>query len=174
GPFCTHIVMDYYIPLVSGSATCTHMQEVKVSPDSTVSYCESCAPASGYIKKMYRIVSPEMQDYFRTTGLHYEKLPPHNPECDKIFQGEGPGITSPMNGNEYYIDAKDPEPLMLTARTGTDVSRVFWYINDEFYKVTRTGEKQFFVPGPGRVKISCTDDKGRNRDVVIHVSYVHL
>lgn len=174
GPMCSNVVLDYFIPLVSRSATCSHMQEVKISPDSSISYCENCAPVSGYIKKMYRIASPEMQEYFQTTGMRYEKLPPHNPECDKIFMGDGPGITSPLNGNEYYIDAKDPEPLMLTARAGADVSRVFWYINDEFYKVTRVGEKQFFVPRQGRVKISCTDDKGRNRDIVIHVNYVNL
>ena len=36
------------------------------------------------------------------------------------------------------------------------------------------GEKQFFVPEEGPVKISCTDDKGRNRDIRITVKYVNL
>ena len=36
------------------------------------------------------------------------------------------------------------------------------------------GEKQFFIPDEGPVKISCTDDKGRNRDIKITVKYVNL
>jgi penicillin-binding protein 1C len=54
------------------------------------------------------------------------------------------------------------------------VSRLYWYINNKFYKSCNAGEKQFFTPVEGPVKISCTDDKGRNRDVVISVKYVSL
>jgi penicillin-binding protein 1C len=63
---------------------------------------------------------------------------------------------------------------MLQARTANDVARLYWYINDEFYKSTAPGEKQFFVPKAGQVKISCTDDKGRNRDIYIRVRLVNL
>jgi penicillin-binding protein 1C len=51
---------------------------------------------------------------------------------------------------------------------------VFWYINNKFYKASTPGEKQFFIPDEGPVKISCTDDKGRNRDIKIMVRYVNL
>ena len=42
-------------------------------------------------------------------------------------------------------------------------------INNKFYKSTESKTKQFFVPDEGPVKISCTDDKGRNRDIWIKV-----
>ena len=80
----------------------------------------------------------------------------------------------PLNGSEYLISANDPEPLLLRANTGTDVTSVYWYIDDRFYKKSSAGEKQFFVPKEGPVKISCTDDKGRNRTIYIHVRYVPL
>ena len=115
-----------------------------------------------------------MQDYFNRNGIAYQKIPPHNPDCEKIFKGGGPRITSPVNGNEYYINTKDPEPLQLTATAGTDVTKLYWYINDQFYKTTGIKEKQFFVPTEGPVKISCTDDKGRNRNIWIRVKYVNL
>ena len=41
-------------------------------------------------------------------------------------------------------------------------------------KASTAAEKQFFVPDEGPVKISCTDDKGRNRDIWITVKYVNL
>jgi penicillin-binding protein 1C len=174
GPNCSQQISDYFIPLVSTTTVCQHMIVVKVSPDSSISYCESCAPSTGYIKKLYRNISPEMQEYYSNNDISFQKIPPHNPDCEKIFRGDGPAITSPLNGTEYFISKKDPEPLQLTASAGSDVSRIYWYINDEFYKTTRVGEKQFFIPKAGPVKISCTDDKGRNRNIRIMVKYVDL
>ncbi|MDB5196315.1 MAG: glycosyl transferase [Flaviaesturariibacter sp.] len=174
GPFCTTTTLDYFIPLISSTQTCRHLQEIKVSPDSTIAFCEACAPATGYIKKLYRVLPPEMEDYFSANTMAYAKVPPHNPACEKLFRGDGPSITSPLNGTEYYINQNDPEPLQLAAHTSTDVSRVWWYINDQFYKAAAPGDKVFFVPEEGPVKISCTDDKGRNRNIQIRVRKVRL
>ena len=174
GPDCTNLVSDYFIPLISTSTTCHHLREIKISPDNSVSYCESCAPATGYIKKLYRSIAPEMQDYFSQNGISYQKIPPHNPDCEKIFKGDGPNISFPLNGTEYFINSKDPEPLQLKANAGSDVSKLYWYINDQFYKSTNAREAQFFIPSEGPVKISCTDDKGRNRNIMIRVKYVNL
>ena len=82
--------------------------------------------------------------------------------------------TNKLNVNEYLINKKDPEPLQLICKTANDVSKVYWYINNKFYKASAAGEKQFFVPEEGPVKISCTDDKGRNRNITIRVRYVNL
>ncbi len=171
---CTSIVLDYFIPLVSSSKVCSNRQEIMISADGRISYCKSCAPVSGYKKKWYRVVEPEMQAYFSENGVAYEKIPPHNPECELIFKGNGPQITSPSNGTEYLISRKNPEPLQLVCKTANDVSKVYWYINDKFYKASPAREKQFFVPQEGPVKISCTDDKGRNRDITIRVKLVSL
>jgi len=174
GTYCSNLLMDYFIPLISSTATCKHLQEIKVSAGESISYCNSCAPATGYKKKMYRIVAREIQQYFFTNNIAFEIVPPHNPECEIIFKGNGPTITSPLNGSEYYINKKSPEPLQLAASAGNDVSKLYWYVNDQFFKTTTATEKQFFVPDEGPVKISCTDDKGRNRNIWIKVKYVDL
>lgn len=174
GPYCSNLISDYFIPLISTTKACDHVQEIKVSPDSSISYCESCAPATGYIKKLVRIVPPEMQGYFTQQGTAFQKIPPHNPACEKIFKGDGPMITFPLNNTEYYINRKKPEPLQLTASAGNDVSKLFWYINDQFYKATAPGEKQFFVPTEGVVKISCSDDKGRTTTIQVKVQHIDL
>jgi len=174
GPDCENRISDYFIPLVSSSLPCNHLQDVKISADGSISYCASCAPATGFIKKRVKITSPEMQLYFDGKGMKYEMLPPHNPDCERIFRGEGPAITSLQSGSEYLVSKTDPEPLMLSATAGADVSRIYWYINDRFYKTASPGEKQFFMPGEGPVKISCADDKGRNRSIRILVRHVNL
>ncbi|HVG14594.1 MAG TPA: penicillin-binding protein 1C [Chitinophagaceae bacterium] len=173
-PDCSNIISDYFIPLVSTTAVCQHLQEIKISADEKISYCQWCVPGSGYKKKLYKVVAPEIQDFLMTTGSRYETVPPHNPACETIFKGNGPSITSPINGTEYFISKENPEPLQLSAMATAGVSKLYWYINDQFYKTTTAGQKQFFVPGEGPVKISCTDDKGRNRNIWIRVRYADL
>jgi penicillin-binding protein 1C len=172
--YCTNVILDYFIPLVSSTTTCQHMQEVKIAADNSESFCNDCAPTTGYIKRLYPLIAPEMQDYYEANGIAYQKIPPHNPDCEKIFKGNAPIITSPLNGNEYYISKKDPEPLQLSATAGNDVTKLYWYIDDRFYKATGVHEKQFFIPIEGAVKVSCTDDKGRNRNIRISVQYVNM
>lgn len=171
---CTNTVTDYFIPLVSSTQQCNNMQEVAISADEKISYCKACMPAAGYKKKWFRIVGADMQHYFSERRIAYQKIPPHNPDCERIFREGGPAITSPKSGSEYFISKKHPEPLQLSCYTGNDVSKVFWYINNQFYKATDASSKQFFMPQEGPVKISCTDDKGRNRDVWIRVKYVEF
>jgi penicillin-binding protein 1C len=174
GEHCSNKIIDYFIPLISTTKTCDNRQEIMISANEKISYCKSCAPESGYKKKWYKIVTPDMQAYFSDNNIAFEKIPSHNPDCEKIFKGNAPAITFPVNGTEYLINKKNPEPLQLTCKTANDVSKVYWYINNKFYKASNVGEKQFFVPAEGPVKISCTDDKGRNRDINIRVRHVNL
>jgi penicillin-binding protein 1C len=174
GESCTNLVTDYFIPLISSNKKCNHLKEVMISADEKISFCNSCVPESGYKKKLFKSISPEMQAYFEENRIAYQRIPAHNPDCEKIFSGGAPSITSPKNGAEYLINKKDPEPIQLSCNTANDVSKVYWYINDQFYKATEARSRQFFIPEEGPVKISCTDDKGRNRDVWIRVKFVDL
>jgi len=172
--FCKNLITDYFIPLVSPAKKCDNMEEIFISADGKLSYCRSCLPASGYKKKWYTMVPPEMKEYDDANHIAYDPIPPHNPGCERVFKEGAPMVISPANGNEYLINRKDPEPLMLRCRVTSDVARVYWYINDKFFRAGEAGEKEFFVPDEGPVKISCTDDKGRNRNVWIRVKYVDL
>jgi penicillin-binding protein 1C len=171
---CTHLVTDYFIPLVSTAAKCNYRQVVFVSADEKMSYCRSCLPPAGYKKKWYTVIPPEMKEYYDANHITYEQIPPHNPDCEKVFREGAPVVTSPANGGEYLINRKDPEPLLLRCRVANDVAKVYWYINDKFYRTGEAGGKAFFLPDEGPVKISCTDDKGRNRNIWIRVRYVNL
>ena len=172
--YCNNIITDYFIPLLSTAKKCDNMQEILLSADEKLSYCQGCVPATGYKKKLYKIITPDMQAWMQDNRVAYTQIPPHNPLCEKIFKEGAPLITSPSNGTEYLISKKHPEPLQLVCRAAADASRLYWYINNKFYKSCGKGEKQFFIPEEGPVKISCTDDKGRNRNVWITVRYVNL
>ena len=171
---CQQRVLDYFLPGISSTLPCDNIQLVSVSEDEKISYCKSCEPASHFRRKPYLVLSPDLVQWMQANQSAYTSIPPHNPNCEKVF-GEGrPQIIAPQNGHTYYISRKHPEPLQLRCETGNDVARVYWYINNAYYKTTAASAGPFFLPPEGRVKISCTDDKGRNRDITITVVYADL
>jgi len=170
--FCSDLVIDYYIPSVSPTKKCRHMKEVFISPDSSVSYCMTCRPHFGYIKALYPNYAPEVIAYYEENNINYQKIPPHNSKCERIFGGIAPVITSPLDGAEYYVDETDSMQVALSCNASNDVESVFWYINKRFFKSAAPNEKLFFSPVEGTIEISCSDDKGRNTDIRILVKKI--
>lgn len=169
---CQHLTTDFFLPLISPAAVCNAEKEVMISADERISYCVNCVPANGFKRKWYKEAAPELQAYFEQRQIAYERIPPHNPQCQRVFNGNGPTIVSPDNRAEYFIEKSQPEPIMLRCNAEADVATVYWYINNRFYKAALPNEAVFFAPEAGQVKISCTDDKGRNRDISILVTVV--
>ncbi|OQX99780.1 MAG: penicillin-binding protein 1C [Bacteroidetes bacterium 4572_117] len=172
--FCTNLVNDAYIKNVSSNKRCQHLRKVYISADSSISYCTSCIPESGYIKALYPNYPAEMISYYESNQLKYLKIPPHNPNCERIFAENKPEITSPVNNVEYFIDRADTTEILLSCNAANDVDKVYWYINDKFYKLAEPIQKVFFKPGEGNLKVSCTDDKGRNANVHIKVKMINF
>lgn len=172
--YCESMVMDYFIPLVSSMKQCNHLKEIALSVDESFSYCMNCMPALGYKKKYFKVIAPEMQTHYEAHGIAYQRIPPHNPQCETMFEAGSPKITGPINGLEYLIDKNYPQPIQLSCDVANDVEQVYWYINNKFYKVASAKSKLFFTPEEGKIKISCTDDKGRNADIRIEVKYVSI
>jgi penicillin-binding protein 1C len=174
GEYCTNPVMDAYIPMVSDNKTCGHSIEIAISTDEKISYCSSCMPEAGYKKKVYRNTEPEMQTYFEERRIAYDKMPPHNPLCERVFTEGAPQITSPNNNAEYLIDATDLQPIMLSCHTTADAKKLFWFVDNRPVATVAVNNKAFFMPSEGSHKISCTDDKGRNSNVFIKVRFVKM
>jgi penicillin-binding protein 1C len=171
---CDQRVLDYFIPLVSPTEICNNRREMKISADGKISYCFDCAPAAGYIKKWFTVLPPEVEAFKINNRQQHAAIPPHNPLCTKVWAEKGPIIQSPKHNSEYLISKQHPEPLMLQCQPDADVAMVHWYINNKHFKSAPAREKIFFMPQPGQLKISCTDDKGRNRDIRIEVTMVDL
>ncbi len=170
--FCQNITSDAYIPLISNSQICEHLKNVFISADSTVSYCKGCMPQQGYIKALYPNYLPEMITYYKVNQIQFDTIPPHNPNCEVLFSGNKPFISSPANNVDYYVDKTDTTEILLSCNAANDVSQVFWYINDRFLQAGKPEDNIFFKPQSGRIKISCTDDKGRNTNILINVKMI--
>ncbi len=170
--FCGEQVLDYYIPGVSTTRHCEHLREVWTSADGTFSYCTSCLPSAGYATHVYPNVSPELASFYDARNVSYERIPPHNPSCSRLFDGQAPVINTLQPGMTYIIIDKGKQGLQLGCQAASDVRRVYWYINDRFLVAAGTKEKVFFTPAGSMVKISCTDDKGRVSDIEVKLKYL--
>lgn len=172
--FCDQQQLDYFLPGISDYQPCNHSILVYVSMDSTKSYCSACLPQNGYVKARYPNHQPEILSYFESERINYIKMPPHNLDCERLFTESAPKIISPIDKLEYLVDKTDSLQIMLSSQTANNVNQVFWYINNRFYQSALPNEKIYFTPSEGRVKISCTDDKGRNTDIEIEVKKIRF
>lgn len=166
--FCDHQIVDRYIMGVSAYRRCSHMRYIFT--DGKVSYCTYCLPEKDFGKKAYANLAAELIAYYEQQKIPYPKLPPHNPLCERVFHDGAPIIVSPNEGSEYFIRKDEPQQIQLACQAANDVEAVFWYVNDKLFKKTNPNEPVFVNPPLGRVKISCSDDKGRNSDLWIKVS----
>lgn len=170
--FCHNQVMDYYIPGVSSNEKCDHYKEVWLSADEKYCYCTSCLPPNGYKTKLLPNIPPELASFYDAGSVAYTRLPPHNPACTRVFKGQAPVITSLTNGMTYLVENKEQQKLQLACTAANDVHKVYWYINDKFFAETKANQKMFFSAPSPILKISCTDDKGRNTNIEIKVRFI--
>lgn len=170
--FCTNLVMDSYIPAVSSNQKCQHLKKVFTDPDGKISYCTSCLPESGYKIELFNNFTAEVLTFYDDKEIPYKKIPPHNPDCSRIYTENGPQIISLTDGTEYILFKNEKQQLMLRSSCENGVKKVYWYINNKFYQSCDANDRLFFTPGEGEIKISCTDDKGRNTNIWITVKFI--
>ncbi|MEO5673711.1 MAG: penicillin-binding protein 1C [Chitinophagales bacterium] len=168
--FCTDQVMDYFIPEISSTATCSHLKEIFVNSGEDISYCRNCLPPNGYKITQYPNFVPELISFYESENIPYLKIPEHNHECTRIYSVNAPVITSPAEGLEYIFEKDGGSQLLLACNAHNEVKEVYWYVNDIFYRSAGCHDKIFITPGAGVVKVSCADDKGRNSDVKVKVT----
>lgn len=170
--FCHQTVMDYFIPGISPAMRCNHLHQVYTNSGETMTYCRQCLPATGYKSSLYPTYPASLISWYNEMQIPYNAEPPHNPDCPAIRREGDPVITSLNDGAEYLLIAGRKQQLMLTCNAENGVAKVYWYLNDRFYKSAGPSEKVFFEPDAGNYKVSCSDDRGRNSDVYIQVSFL--
>ncbi|WP_245826403.1 penicillin-binding protein 1C [Spirosoma rigui] len=165
GDSCLNPVTDYQIMGVSRHRLCQHRKAVFINRAGTLAYCSHCRPDSGWVRRFYPNLAPEVIAFYQSGHIPFESVPPHNPGCERVFGANGPQITSLNDGSEYFINPVQPAELELSCQAPNDVQGVFWYLNDKLYRKAHPAEALFFKPRPGRLKISCADDRGRHSDI---------
>lgn len=148
---------------------CDIHQEVIVSTDESIQFCNECLPDSNFKRKVFAVYEPELSTYFKNNNIKLDTIPKHNLECTSLKNGEGLKIISPSESFEYLIDKDDPQEIVLLSAADPKIKNHYWYVNDELISKSQPGEKVFYKLSVGKFKIVCLDDLGRSKKVTIKV-----
>jgi penicillin-binding protein 1C len=157
-----------YIDRVSSTAPCTICAEFLVSQDGAMTYCATCLGDHRYKPVVYAQYPPELVHFWKTRGVNKTLAPPHNPECTRVFSGDGPTILSPSEGMTYFLTSPGQQ-IVLQAGSSVDVQDHRWYVDDKYLGKKRPGEKVFVALTRGAHTVSCMDDRGRLSSVTMTV-----
>jgi penicillin-binding protein 1C len=166
---CPSTTTDYYIENVSHNGICNVHKLVYVNLLKTVQYCTECLPDAGYEKKVFPIYDPRLNIWLLENDIQFKKLPPHNYNCQARYSETGPRIVSPSQAYEYFIEENSNQALLLAAVSDGTVKTHYWFVNNNYYTKCKPGERVFFQPEPGKLKITCLDDKGRDDVISVHI-----
>jgi penicillin-binding protein 1C len=166
---CDHRISDFYSVSRTISRFCSVDRELLVSPNGDRHYCTSCLGSHSYRTVVVRDFPPELLDYWNRTGRVVSKPPPHNPDCPRLFDGQGPMILSPGHNMTYYVTSAK-QKLALHASSSLDIDEHFWYLDDTFQGKRGAGETLFLSIPDGEHVVTCLDNKGRLSSVTIRVT----
>ncbi|MBK9453376.1 MAG: penicillin-binding protein 1C [Bacteroidetes bacterium] len=167
---CTQLTKDLTIQGVTTSATCQRDREIFTNPEGTLQYCTACLPASGYQKRRFSNLNPELTLWMVRSSLDFQRPPAHNPECEGVFHVGGPEIHSPAQGETYFVEAG--QELLLQAAPDPESEMHYWFADGAFLGGCAAGERFFFAPQNGKIEVTCMDDKGRKRNVSIAIERI--
>ena len=101
--------------------TCDHLKTVWVNENASASYCGYCLPDEKVIEKNYPNYPGDLLTYYELENVPYQKIPPHNPDCDHQFADHPPKITHPTQDATYYIQPEEDKQVLLKANPHNDV-----------------------------------------------------
>lgn len=165
-PRCQRRIMDHFAVTRTLPVVCDLEREFQIALDRRSHYCSSCLGTHASRTVVYPNYPPELLSFWESNGFRYERIPPHNERCTRVFSGEGPKILSPTDGMTYFrVSTK--QHLILHATSGADVEEHAWYFDREFLGRKRAGEKVFLPMKPGEHVITCADEKGRLTTITV-------
>lgn len=163
---CPRTVETWFIPGTSPIDRCTVHQEVLV--DTLTGLRRRTALEGRTRREVMEVWPSDLMALFARAGLPRRQPPPFaHGESGEAGREAGtvPQIQSPLARSEYILryDSKGVEiELPLLCVVPSDVSRVFWFLDDSFLGSVPPGQAFFWKPRPGEFSLRVTDDRGRS------------
>ena len=164
GPLCPR-TRTQAIAGVTRLAPCSMHQQIFVHEDSGLRLHGDCLLGHPSREQAAVIWPPELLAWQRAQGRDPGGLPPLHPGCLDVPAETGPVILSPSALTPYVLRPDAPsrfQQLSLLAAPGTGASTHYWYVNSVFVGQSDPSTPRFVQPGPGRHRVSVTDNLGRS------------
>jgi len=169
---CPKTKEELFIYGLSSSATCQIHKVFDIEDKRGYRLCPYCKDTRSYHKELFVEWYPKISTWMEREGYPIVKIPSHNPDCPNLIAKKPPIITSPSVNCEYYLRDwvdKAHQKIAFDASVSSDVKKLYWFINGEFFASISPKEKLFYPPVAGRHIIKCMDDRGLSTEVTLRV-----
>ncbi|CAI3941888.1 penicillin-binding protein 1C [Commensalibacter papalotli (ex Botero et al. 2024)] len=174
--WCPQTGYTWFIPGVSPIKVSTLHQPVIIDKNTGK---VACPPFEGkqIHTEIFEFWPSEIQSIFKRAGLSY-RSPPSDKSCKKTFKNtHPPHIRSPHAYQTYLLRSKlkdhDQTFIALTANADGNISRLYWFANNNFLGETPPNSALFWQPELiGNYHISVTDDQGQSDSVNITIDSI--
>ncbi len=168
GPHCPTLVREYYLPDRSPDKICECHYVVEVDLATGFRLPPGYGGDRKSKTKVYVQYPPKVGTWMDSCGFKVDRLPELLPDWQGLLPGTAPIIRSPSLDCQYRLREGIPlqfQKICCEASVGSDVQRIFWFIDGKLLGVVKPGERCFYTPEVGKHKLVCQDNLGRCTEV---------
>jgi len=173
GTLCPHAKSDLFIKGKSEQKVCRVHQKFMIDKESGLALEEKPQEGRSHSERIFTVWPDAIVAWLKNNDAEYNPPPKFlkTAKRDVDLNKNKPQIVSPAPGCEYF--ASDPSKksavMMLAANASYDAGELFWFVDDKYIDTATSGQKLFWTTGPGKYKITCSDNFGRSSSVVIAI-----
>jgi penicillin-binding protein 1C len=152
-----------WIPLNGRKTTaCTNHKVVHLDAIGQYQVNSSCESVDNMMTKVWFVLPPVQEWYYRKVHMDYISLPPFRADCQGT-SGAYMDFIYPKEDGKIYL-TKDfsgaVQPFILKAAHTSANARLFWYLGDRYLGETHTFHEMPVKAGTGKYTITVTDEAG--------------
>lgn len=166
GPLCAQ-KDTVWVPKPCGkAAVCPFHQELFLDPTGAWRVHGECASPFEMLKRVYLVLPPAQEYYYRNFHPDFEAPPPFRKDClekSRALVGRSMDLIYPKSGTKIYV------PRDISAQQGRTVFEaahrrenavIFWHIDNEYLGETTHFHQLALNPKNGKHKLTLVDDSG--------------
>ena len=175
GRHCPRTGQAWFIPGVSPIKVSDVHRAVRVDTDTGLRVCRFSS--ANTTTEVYEFWPSDILDLYRRAGISVKQPPAWAADCaigEQESFGLPPRINSLSAGITYHIreGRTDEERIPLAATTDSDVTQLFWFVNDQYVSTAGRDETVFWRARPGNHRVLAVDDLGRSHSIALTIRAV--
>jgi penicillin-binding protein 1C len=118
-----------------------------------------CYPVSQMKSRVFFVLPPAMEQYYRKSHGDYRILPPFAVACQPSESQSPIELLYPSPESNIHLDPH--QKVVFEASHSNPLARLYWHIDDEYLQTTKGQEHQLEVTAkPGKHCVTILDDAG--------------
>lgn len=164
GPNCSTTEEELYLPDRSPDAICQFHQSIQIDDQTGCRMPPHFSSDRKSHTKIYVQWPARVGSWLESSGNPIDRLPPPLPDWQELTPGTAPIIRSPSQDCKYRLRegvATEFQKICCEASAGSDVQKLYWFVDGRLLGSVKPGERLFYIPIVGRHRLICQDDLGR-------------